>query len=252
MSFFLFTPIGTLGDILPYIEIAKALKRKGCRVAIATLTIYDDEIKSQGIDFFPIAIDRFSQEDIRVKSIIKRCLHPESGVKYLINEVLMKDPRYAYDQMKGIAEAVQPSVLVSHPLSIITPLVSETLNIPHVSSVLSPMNFMSVSDPPVFPHLGVLRKLRYLGETPYHFVFSMLQKYVSVWELPIQQLRHDIGLSPVNNVLFDGKFSSHLTLGLFDQELAEKRADWPQNTKVCGYSFLVDETESVNRVQLSE
>jgi rhamnosyltransferase subunit B len=54
MSRFLFATLGSLGDLHPYIAVARALTERGHRAVIATAEDYRADIEAAGLGFAPV------------------------------------------------------------------------------------------------------------------------------------------------------------------------------------------------------
>lgn len=49
--------IGSRGDVLPCVALGRGLADAGYRVRVVTMTTYEDMVREQGLDFFPVAGD---------------------------------------------------------------------------------------------------------------------------------------------------------------------------------------------------
>lgn len=47
--------VGTRGDVQPFLAVARALRRHGHRVRLATHAVYRDFVEQHGVEFFPLA-----------------------------------------------------------------------------------------------------------------------------------------------------------------------------------------------------
>ncbi len=63
------------------------------------------------------------------------------------------------------------------------------------------------------------------------------------WSTPVHQLRQELGLSPVGNVIIDDKFSPYLVLGLFSELMGAPQPDWPPNVTITGFTFYDGQRE---------
>jgi UDP:flavonoid glycosyltransferase YjiC (YdhE family) len=58
------------------------------------------------------------------------------------------------------------------------------------------------------------------------------------WADPIRQLRHELGLSPIQyNPFLENRFSPYLVVALFSSVLGQPQPDWSPNTVVAGFTF---------------
>lgn len=229
-----FATFGSLGDLHPYIGIARELLHRGHRPVIATLDLYREAIEAEGIAYAPMRPAASDFGDF--PTVVSRIFHPIKGPEYLIGKLVLPYLRPAYDDLMHAAR--EADLLVSHPLSIAMPLVAEKLGLPWASTVLAPLSLFSCEDPPVFTPVPWLRRVRRIGSSPYRALFGLIKLAGVRWERPIARLRRELGLRPARALaFFEGQFSPQLNLALFSRELATPAKDWPTNTRVCGFPF---------------
>ena len=231
MSRFLFSTLGSLGDVHPYIAVARALVSQGHEAVIASAEDYRMLIEGAGVEFVAVRPGMAEQGDYQ--TLVKKVFDPWRGPEYLIRCVVMPHLREAYECLLTASEGAD--VVVSHPLAMALPLVAEKRGIPRVATVLSPMSFMSLYDPPVIGAAPWLHTLRVFGPGFNRFLLTLVKRGVRHWEAPLRELRRELGLAPMQHpAIFEGQFSPLLNLALFDPHLAQPQPDWPDNTRICG------------------
>ena len=231
MSRFLFATFGSLGDLHPYIAVARALIGRGHQAVIATAEDYCVAVEGAGVEFAPVRPKMTEFGDFQ--SLAKNLFNVYRGPEYLIRRLIMPQVRVAYEDLLRAAKGAD--VLISHPLSFALPLVAQRYELPWVATVLSPLSFMSCYDPPVIAGAPWFRKLRILGPRAYRLLFSIMKRSAASWEGPLRCLRKELGLPPSKEIaLFEGQFSPFGNLALFDALLAAPQPDWPTKTRICG------------------
>jgi UDP:flavonoid glycosyltransferase YjiC (YdhE family) len=225
------TSFGSLGDLYPYLALARQLKQRGHEAVLATSAYYRPLVEKEGVTFYPVRPDI----DLENRAGIRRVMDPKRGPEVLIRESLVP---YLRDSYADLAAATYGAdLLVTHPITFAGPLVAERYQIPWVSTVLAPMSFFSAYDLPVFPPLPWVARL-YRRRTVVSRALRRLMKWMThTWTEPIRQLRAELGLSPRGDPLYEGQFSPGLTLALFSPLLAEPQPDWPPHTQVTGFVF---------------
>jgi len=231
MSRFVLATAGSLGDLHPYIAVARALTDRGQRAVIATAADHRSAVEGAGVEFAPI---RPSASDFGdYGALVARLFDPRRGPEYLWREVVVPHLRSAYEDLSRVADGAD--LLVSHPLTVTLPLVAQRQGSPWVATVLAPLSFMSSWDPPILAAAPWLRMLRALGPRPYRFVFDLLKRKVREWEAPLRDFRRELGLPESKQpAMFEGQFSPLRNLALFDPQLASPQPDWPANVRICG------------------
>jgi rhamnosyltransferase subunit B len=231
MSRFLFATLGSLGDLHPYIAVARALTERGHRAVIATAEDYRADIEAAGLGFAPVRPSMAELGDYG--TLVAKLFQVRRGPEYLIRNLIMPHLRLAYEDLSRAADGAD--LLVSHPLAVTLPLVAKIRQLPWVATVLSPLSFMSNYDPPVIAGAPWLRQLRKLGPKPYGLLLDLLKWSVRGWEAPLREFRKGLGLAPAREMaIFEGQFSPLRNLALFDSQLARPQPDWPANLRICG------------------
>ena len=228
----LITTFGSLGDLHPYIALARALQQRGHRPVIATIDRYQSPVESAGIAF--AAIRPAEAQLPSFEEVMPLLFNPLSGTEYLVRTLVMAFVRETHEDLSRLA--ADADVLVTHPLAVTAPLIAEKTGIPWASTILAPLSLLSSFDPPIFAPAPWMRHVRKLGVTPYRLLFSLIEHASRSWEAPLGELRAELGLPPAHELaLFKGQFSPRLNLALFSPLLATRQPDWPANTALCGF-----------------
>jgi len=231
LSRFLLATAGSLGDLHPYLAVARALTGRGHRTVIATAEEHRDAVEGAGVEIAPVRPSMAQFGDYR--TLVATLFDARRGPEYLIREMVMPHLRSTYEDLSQAAESTD--LLVSHPLTLTLPLVAQRRGLPWVATVLAPMSFMSAMDPPVLGVAPWLRGLHGLAPSLYRVVFALLKQGVRRWEAPLRRFRRELGLPPAKHLaLFEGQFSPLRNLALFDPQLASPQPDWPDNVRICG------------------
>lgn len=234
MSRIVLTTFGSYGDVHPYIALALALARRGHAPAIATSAFYRTKVESAGIEFRAVRPDLSQLGE--PADVTHRVYDRRRGAEYLVREALMPFVPQTYDDL--FAATTGADLLVTHPLAYTGPLVAAKLGIPWVSTILSPMVFMSVYDPPYLPPAPWLRTVHRMSRLLYRLIFRAMKASVRGWTEPLRALARDRGLpEPQQHPMFEGQFSPHGTLALFSRLLAQPQPDWPPHTTITGFPF---------------
>jgi rhamnosyltransferase subunit B len=225
------TSFGSLGDIYPYLALARRLTQRGHDAIFATSAYYRPLIEGEGVAFCPVRPDI----DLEDRVTIRRIMEPKHGPEFLIRECLLPNLRESYADLAAVMGGVD--LLVTHPITFAGPLVAERYQIPWVSTVLAPLSLLSVHDLPVFPAMPWLAQL-YRGRPGVSRVLLRLGKWMTrSWTKPVLQLRAKLGLPAGGDPLYEGQFSPGQTLALFSGMLAPPQPDWPPHTQATGFVF---------------
>lgn len=232
MKRFVFATFGSLGDVHPYIAVARELRARGNHAAIATFEEYREVVEPAGIAFAPMRPRRGSFGD--EAAVMARLVNPWRGPELMVREIFLPHLRESYEDLARACSGAD--LLVTHPLTFAGPLLAQKEGLRWASSALSPMTMYSALDPPLFPAAPWMRWARALGAGPYRLVFRLPRAIVRRWERPLREFRAALGLAPAGALAtFEGQFSPRLHLALFSGMLAAPQADWPASTVVCGF-----------------
>lgn len=233
MKRIVFSTVGSLGDLHPYIAIAKELLARGHAPVIATTDRYKTIVEAEGIEYAPLRPPEAVFGGL--EAVAAKLFDPFRGPPYLVREMIMPYVREQYEDTLAACQGA--AMLVTHPLTMAGPLVCAKTGLPWVSSVLAPASLMSALDRPLLNASWWGRGLRKIGPAPYALLQKTVDAIARRWERPLHLLRSDLGLPRAHHAaLLQGQFSPHLNLALFPRLIAEPQADWPANTLLTGFA----------------
>jgi rhamnosyltransferase subunit B len=227
---------GSFGDIHPYIAVALELKRRGHRPVIATSEIYREKTDALGLEFHPIPpeLPGYDKPD-ELTRLVGDLIDSKKGPERVFKEFVNPHLREMYD---ALAEATRGAdLLLTHILSLAAPPLVEKTGIKWVSSVLAPISFFSVYDPPVIPQMPSLYHLLKLSPVLARAFMRVARVRLESLAAPVYRLRAELGLKRGGNPILEGQHSPLLVLALFSSVIAKPQADWPPQTRVTGFPF---------------
>jgi len=231
VAFLVITTCGSYGDLYPYIGLGRVLAGRGHRVRLAAPAYYRPLVEQAGLEHCAVGPD--VDPDDRV--FIARVMDPVHGPEVLVREWLMSRVEQTYAELDAASRGAD--LLVSHPVTFAAPVLARTRSLPWVSTVLAPMSFFSVSDPPVLAGAPGLAWLRHLGPIYGRTVRWLADRATRAWSDPLFQLRRTLGVDDRSNPLMEGQYSPMLTLAMFSSVLASPQPDWPARVVRTGFVF---------------
>jgi len=105
------TTFGSLGDLNPFIALARELQGRGYRPVIATSEYYRDIICAAGIAFHPVRPDVNPKD----KVLLHRAMHPRRGTEVIIREIVIPAIRSTYEDLSTILQ--NADALITHSIS---------------------------------------------------------------------------------------------------------------------------------------
>ena len=227
---------GSLGDLHPFLAVALELRARGHAPVIATSELHRERIERHGLEFHPVRPELLGMEE--EPELFRRLMDRKSGTEMVVREIFLPHLRASFDDL--LAAVRGADVLVSHAVAFAGPLVAETTAIPWISAVLSPISLLSKYDPPVPSPAPWLRHLRPLGPAFFGPFLRRVQRSVRHWAEPIDALRRELGLRPVDDPLFADANSPRGVLALFSKVLGAPQPDWPPQVVQTGFPFFDD------------
>lgn len=232
MARFLLTTFGSLGDLHPYLAVGAELVARGHGVTVLTHEPYRTRVASAGLGFAPLAPDMDAFPD--PPAIMRRAMDEHHGSQYILEHLVLP---YIREQMVSTRTlAADHDVLVSHPLTVMTPHVAEAMHKRWASVALQPSVMFSRIDPPIFPNIAFLSRLMRLGPGVAELVYRFLMTASRPMLRPIDRLRAELGLPPTRrHPMLESLFSPHLHLALFSPVFAPPQSDWAPSTVTTGF-----------------
>ena len=228
--------VGSLGDLHPYLAIALGLRERGHEVIVATSACYREKIASLGLPFRAIRPDSdFLTDPARASWY----MHPRWGTVNIGLELTGPNFRKTYDDL--LAASAGADLIITHPLVAYSArLVSEKHGIPWLSTMISPLGFLSAYDLPIVTVVPTLcHVLRLLGPTVAVPVMWLNKRATRFLAKDWYTLRAELGLPQTHegNPLLDSH-SPRLVLALWSKLFADQQPDWPQNTVLTGFPLF--------------
>jgi len=150
---------GSFGDVHPYMAIALELQARGHQAVIATSELYRAKIEARGLGFHAVRPDvpRPDPSD----PFFARLMDADKGSERLFTELMMPNLHDTYEDLK--AAVANSDLLVSHILTFSASALAEQAKIKWVSTVLAPISFFSLHDPPILSGFPATRLVYRLG-----------------------------------------------------------------------------------------
>jgi UDP:flavonoid glycosyltransferase YjiC (YdhE family) len=225
-----FTVWGSLGDLHPYLAIARALQERGHRCVIATTHFHRERVEAAGLEFAPMGPHLDADP-----ALMKRSMHLRRGPRFLLRDIVIPYSEHSFAET--VAAISGADLLVTHPITYGAHVAAQKTEIRWASTALAPMGLFSTHDSSVRSQLPALAKLEMLGPRFDRGLMKLVRLNMKSWVKPIERLRREVGLPPDGNPIFEGQFSPQLNLALFSPLFGEPQPDWPANTVITGFPF---------------
>jgi len=216
--------MGTVGDILPFIEIGKALLREGHRVRLSSHEAFRQIILRAGLEFYPIAGDPKTIGSMIANHKSKQIYLPTIQTIKMATITIPKILISSYDAMIKIdpvsKRSFKPNVLIANPEMYGHIHIAEKLNIPLIL-----VSYMPQKKTNAFPHpLSGFRMNRRYNKMSY--TLMQILHNVSLKIIGINTFRKKIGLKSISNTMYNKVLDRIPKIYLCSKYLIPEPMDW--------------------------
>lgn len=224
------TPIGSDGDVLPFVGIGAELARRGHAVTLITNARYEAIARGAGLEFAPCGTE---EQYLRIiRSPVRGGL-----------EVLEFASRHLHQAI--LARHVPgKTVLVSHLLAPGARIAHETLGAPIVTLLLAPHSLGSRHDPPTYSPGVTSDSHPRLNRAAGWLTYAAAQL---VGGPVVNRYRATLGLPPERILEARGRL-----IGLFPDWFAPRAPDWPRDLVLTGFPFYAGRSTPSNDMDAAE
>jgi rhamnosyltransferase subunit B len=231
---------GSLGDLHPYLAIARELQARGHHCVIATTNFHRERVETSQLEFAPLGPHLDADA-----ALMRDCMHLHHGPQFLLRDVLIP---YTWQSFEDTMSAIKGAdLLVTHPITYGAHLAAQKSGILWVSTVLAPLGMFSNHEPSFRVQMPLLSKLP-MGLWLDRALMKLVRYSTSKWTKPIAKFRTELGLPTGANAVLEGQFSPELTLALFSPLFGRPQPDWPPNTVITGFPFYDEPAEMDTRL----
>jgi UDP:flavonoid glycosyltransferase YjiC (YdhE family) len=222
------TPVGSSGDVNPFVAIGRALRHRGYDVTVLSPDSFETVVADAGLRF----VSTGSAEEFERLTADPDLWHPQRGVQLLF-KVLRERLRDHYAAIEAVYVPGR-TLLVGHTLAFSTRVFEEVHRAPAVTVQLAPSAFRSdFRQPALPPARDISGWPRWLKRTLWwgidRFAFDRhILPMLNPW-------RAELGLQPVSRVLKHWMHSPQRVLGLFPEWFGDPQPDWPSQLRLTGF-----------------
>lgn len=220
--------LGTLGDTLPFLAIAKGLKARGHDVLVLANGYYRDLIEREGLECKEIISSRLFRRFLGQASLWRDA--DQVVVKNLPGILNVVCDRL-HRRIRRYANP-NDSIIVAQDYHFGARVAQETDGYRVATVHLQPMWLRSSRDP--------FKKPGWLPAAPFEFAEEVFDRFLDALVAgPVNAYRSKFGLAPVKRLMFSWWRSPDLVLCTFPEWLGPPQSDWPTTALATGFPFFV-------------
>ena len=224
-------PMGSAGDVHPFIGVGKALQARGHEVFIITSGFFEELVVKAGLEFRGVG----TKEDFERVQDDPNLWHPKKAFETLVKKAL----NHSYGPiLEHARELNKPgeTVMLAGSLAFGARNARELLDIPLATVHLAPCLFLSRYRQPMLHGApipqwapGFLKAFQWWGGG------KVADKHV----LPeLNRFRRELGLPPARNIIRSWWHSPDRVIGLFPDWFGPPQPDWPEQTRLTGFPMF--------------
>ena len=230
--------VGTLGDLYPFIALARALQARELRPLLACAEEYRGYALAAGIDFQPL---RPSHRDLERDTGLARAELTRTAIRrpdFLFRALVLPYLRAAYEDMDGLC--ANADLVLTSSLAFGARLAAERRGVPWIGVVLQPFMFLSAHDPPVLQRAEWLSGLmRAAGPRAAALLLHALKAASAPLFAQVNTLRRELALPRSRaHPLFAGQFGVQGAIGLYSALLGAPQPDHPSPCSIVGFARI--------------
>lgn len=210
MAHFLLLPVGSHGDVHPFVGLGQGLLVRGHRVTIVTAEPFRELAERYGLEFVP-TVTKAEYDGLMMNPDL---WHPRKGLRVVFDRGLMR--KYLPVVFEAIRERYEPgqTVAVGGTMAYAARIAHDAFGIPLASVQLQPMSCCSVADPPVSSSGW---DATWLPKPLIRLAYRSAEWLITDPMLapPINEFRKTLGLPPVKRVLMKWSPSPQRVIGFF-------------------------------------
>ena len=230
----LLVPLGSAGDIHPFVAVGAALRQRGHLVTVITSPVFERLVRHIGLEFVPVG----TAEEFDALLQDPHLWEFRRGFEVVAKAVLTATPQIY--QIISERYVAGETIVVAAGLAFGARIAQERLGVPLATIQLQPAAFQSVYQSPVLhPWLSRIDLLpRPLKRGVFRFAYFLADRIVGP---ETNRFRAALGLPPARRFLSDWWNSPRRVIGLFPEWFGPPQPDWPSQTRLTGFP-LYDET----------
>jgi rhamnosyltransferase subunit B len=236
---YLLVTFGSAGDVHPFVGLGRALRARGHAVTVITFDHYEPLVRRAGLDFG--GLPSLTRERRRP---------PSAGVLRRSGRTLAKvafRPWLKLGRASTVLPLLRPvyeailtrfrpgrTAVVASSVALGARIARDQLGMPLATVHLTPVLFRSVYRPPVQPPFVLPRWAPHWARRAAYRALDALV-LDPLLAPAINELRTEVGLTPIHRVFDSWRHSPDQVLGLFPSWFAAPQPDWPALTRLTTF-----------------
>jgi rhamnosyltransferase subunit B len=222
-------PVGTAGDVLPFVAIGLKLLERGHRVVVAASGAHRALVETSGLEH----LETLSAEADAAAFGHPNFWRPTRGLRRISERMIIPGLRPQVAAIEARFERGN-TVIVGSTLAFGARIAAEKLGTPMVSVHLAPAAIRSLDDTPAVANIPAFPLLPRSTKRLLYWYFDRVIADPALCR-GVNEVRQTLGLAPIRRPLHEWLHSPARVIGLFPPWFAAPAADWPPQTRLTGF-----------------
>ncbi|MEO8637216.1 MAG: glycosyltransferase [Gemmatimonadales bacterium] len=241
---FLLTPVGSSGDVHPFIGIGRELRARGHEVMLFSAEPHRAVVEGSGLEFVPTA----SSEQYHEATLNPDLWHPRRGFETVLQMIIpvLEDSWQAIES-RYVAGG---TTIVGHPLGFAARSFEDKTGVPSATLHLAPSSLRSSYQVPALPPGVDISPLpRWLKRGFWTLIDrAMIDPQIAP---ALNRWRATHGLPPVHRVFQQWINSPRMVVGMFPAWFGARQPDWPERFHQASFPLWDDPESAAADVELT-
>lgn len=228
------TPMGSGGDVHPFLGLGRELRRRGHRVTLIAAGVFAAAAARAGLEFVPYP----DVEEYEAATRDPDLFHPTRGLP-LVLRIMSESARHLFDRIGAVHEPGR-TVLVGHTTAWGARVFEEVHRVPAVTVHLAPSAMRSLHVQPAYaPGKNMAWAPGWLRRALWWLIDrTQLDPHATP---ALNRWRAELGLPPVRRPFREWIHSPQGVVGLFPAWFGPPQPDWPRPLRLVGFPLFDDE-----------
>jgi rhamnosyltransferase subunit B len=228
----LLMPVGSAGDVYPYLRLGAELRKRGHQITLAANEIFSPLAETEGFHFATLG----SRKDYEQVVANPALWDKRRGALAFVKQIILPFMQRQYEVIEKCVGRGECDVVVAAGQAIGARIAQEKLEVPLATVHLSPYFFRSIYRNRRVPGFMISD----IVPPSWKRALFRVADFAGDWAFggEVNAFRGELGLPQANAIFWDWWNSPQLILAMFPQWFAAPQLDWPSQTRHTGFPLF--------------
>ena len=235
----LLLPVGSAGDVYPYVRLGAELRKRGHHITLAANEIFQPLAETEGFGFVMLGTREEYERIVADPALWDK----RRGGLAFARQIILPFMQRQFETIEMCMGRGECDVVVAAGQAIGARIAQEKLEVPLATVHLSPYFFRSAYRNRRVPGLMIPDILPPSWKRAMFRAFDFAGDWAFGGE--VNEFRGELGLPQANAIFWDWWNSPQLILAMFPTWFAEPQPDWPAQTRHTGFPLFDPSTQGM-------